>query len=103
MNEWYLDIGTVDNPLAVLPFTLSDDVVGVLAPDDAAVARCAFATLGLRYRRRESIRRSIRWLLLPVVLVPVGVATELLLGTDGLGGVVIWLPGMAVMLSSACR
>jgi signal transduction histidine kinase len=99
VNEWYLDIGTVDNPLRVLPFTLSDEGAGALSILTTLPWLVAFATLGLRYRRSgREVRRSIRWLLLPVVLVPVGVATELLLGTEGPGGVVIWLLWMSVML-----
>ncbi len=99
VNEWYLDIGPVDNPLAVLPFTLSDDIGGVLSLLTTLPWILAFATLSLRYRRSGGqIRRSIRWLLLPVILLPIGVATDLLLGSDGAGGVVIRLLWMAVML-----
>lgn len=99
VNEWYLDIEPVDNPLAVLPFTLSDDVAGALSLLTTLLWIVAFATLGLRYRGSgREVRRRIRWLLLPVILLPIGVATEFLLGDDGAGGVVIWLLWMAVML-----
>ncbi|MFC5380941.1 GAF domain-containing sensor histidine kinase [Aquipuribacter nitratireducens] len=37
------------------------------------------------------MRRRMRWLLVPVVLVPPGIATELLLGSEDLGRVVVWL------------
>jgi signal transduction histidine kinase len=96
-NEWYLDLGPVDNPLAVLPFTVSDEVAGALSLLTTVLWVVAFATLGVRYRRSgREVRRSIRWLLLPVVLLPIGVATEFLLGGDGAGGVVIWLLWMTV-------
>ncbi len=99
VNAWYLDIEPVGNPLAVLPFTLSDDVTGALALLTTLPWIVAFATLGLRYRRSgHEVRRSIRWLLLPVILLPIGVVAELLLGGDGAGGVVIWLLWMTVML-----
>jgi len=99
-NSWYLDIETVvDNPLAVLPFTLSDGAVGVLLLVTTILWLLAFVTLGLRYRRSErAVRLSIRWLLVPVALLPVGVATEFLIGTEGAGGVVIWLTWLTVML-----
>ncbi len=97
-NEWYLDIETVANPLAILPVTFSDAVAGALSLVPTLLWLAAFTTLGLRYRRSDQrVRRSIRWLLLPVVLIPIGIVTELLIGTGATGTVVIWLLWMTVM------
>ena len=98
-NEWYLDIATTDNPLAVLPFRLSDSVAGTLGLLPTLLWLAAFSTLGLRYRRSpRDVRRNIRWLLLPLILMPIGVATELMIGTEATGRLVIWLLWMTVML-----
>ena len=99
VNEWYLGVEPIDNPLAVLPFSLSDEVVGLLSLATTFLWLGAFALLGLRYRRSGAdARRRIRWLLVPVVLIPIGVATELLLGSDGVGRVLIWLLWAGVLL-----
>ncbi len=97
-NQWYLEVEPIDNPLAVLPFSMSDEVVSILSLSTTLLWLGAFTILGLRYRRSgDDVRRRIRWLLVPVVLIPFGVATEFLLGSDGAGGVVIWLLWMSVM------
>ena len=82
----------------MLPFSLSDEVLSILSLSTTFLWLGAFAILGLRYRRSgDDVRLRIRWLLVPVVLIPFGVATEFLLGSDGAGGVVIWLVWMSVM------
>ncbi len=97
-NAWYLDTEPVPNPLAVLPFSLGDDVVGILSMSTTLLWLGAFAMLGLRYRRSgPDVRRRIRWLLLPVVLLPIGVATEFLLAGDGAGRVIVWLLWASVL------
>lgn len=90
LDPWYLNTGTTPNPIDVLPFTLATETAQDINQLPALLWLGAFAVLGLRYRRAgPDLRRRMRWLLLPVVVIPIGLATDLLLRDAA--GIIVWL------------
>ena len=88
---WYLgDDPIIDNPLRVLPFSLSPDVVDVILGLTPLLMLGGVATLLAHYRRSPvHVRRQMRWLLVPLPFVAFGFALNVLLAESG--GMVIWL------------
>lgn len=94
--EPYLAIADRPNRLHVLPFSLSESTASWLGGLGFLAAIVGLAIMLTRYRHADRFtRRGMRWLLLPVLLIPIGVLTQVLL--SGVG-VVVWIAWMLIML-----
>jgi signal transduction histidine kinase len=93
----YVDVAETANPLHWLPFTVSPAVGAWLDSATALFMLAALVVLAVRYRSLSGpARRGVRWLLVPLSLMPFGIITMLLLGD---AEVVVWLTWMLVMLT----
>ena len=91
---YYLGDGTVfENPLQVLPFSMSSETVGVVLGFPLLLMLGGVAILVAHYRRSEPAqRRQIRWLLVPIPMVLFAMALNVLLGESGQWAIwIVWL------------